>query len=89
MSLNITSSGTHELVRRLAASTGQSMTSAVEDAVRRRLMEVEATSAGAAAGRSSEVVRLLDAFRAGLSAADRAALRASQEQMFDDAGLPR
>ncbi|MFB8189251.1 type II toxin-antitoxin system VapB family antitoxin [Microbacterium sp. NPDC055988] len=41
MSLNIKNETTHELVRRLAALTGQSQTSAVEDAVRRRLAELE------------------------------------------------
>ncbi len=41
MSLNIKNEETHRLVRRLAELTGQSQTSAVEDAVRRRLDELE------------------------------------------------
>lgn len=41
MSLNIKNETTHALVRQLAALTGQSQTSAVEDAVRRRIAEVE------------------------------------------------
>jgi len=40
MSLNIKNEETHRLVRRLAELTGQSQTSAVEDAVRRRLAEL-------------------------------------------------
>ena len=41
MSLNIKNETTHALVRQLAALTGQSQTSAVEDAVRRRIAELE------------------------------------------------
>jgi antitoxin VapB len=40
MSLNIKNERTHELVRELAELTGMSQTSAVEDAVRRRLAEL-------------------------------------------------
>ena len=41
MSLNIKNEETHRLVRRLAELTGQSQTSALEDAVRRRIEEIE------------------------------------------------
>ena len=41
MSLNIKNEETHRLVRELAERTGQSQTGAVEDAVRRRLAELE------------------------------------------------
>ena len=41
VSLNIKNEETHRLVRRLAELTGQSQTSAVEDAVRRRLEQLE------------------------------------------------
>lgn len=41
MSLNIKNEQTHRLVRQLAELTGQTQTSAVEDAVRRRLEELE------------------------------------------------
>jgi antitoxin VapB len=41
--LNIKNEETHRLVRQLAALTGQSQTSAVHDAVRRRLEELERT----------------------------------------------
>lgn len=43
MSLNIKNEETHRLVRQLAELTGQSQTSAVHDAVRRRLEELERT----------------------------------------------
>ena len=42
MSLNIKNEETHRLVRRLARLTGESMTSAVEQAVRERLDRVRA-----------------------------------------------
>jgi antitoxin VapB len=42
VSLNIKNEETHRLVRELAELTGQSQTSAVEDAVRRRIAELTA-----------------------------------------------
>jgi antitoxin VapB len=45
MSLNIKNEEIHRLVRQLAELTGQSQTSAVEDAVRRRLAELTADQA--------------------------------------------
>ena len=42
VSLNIKNAETHRLVRELAELTGQSQTSAVEDAVRRRIAELQA-----------------------------------------------
>ena len=41
MSLNIKNEEVHDMVRRLADLTGQTQTSAVEEAVRRRLTEIE------------------------------------------------
>lgn len=46
MSLNIKNERTHALVRELAELTGQSQTSAVEDAVRRRLAELHGETDG-------------------------------------------
>jgi antitoxin VapB len=40
VSLNIKNEETHRLIKRLAELTGQTQTSAVEDAVRRRLEEL-------------------------------------------------
>lgn len=42
MSLNIKNEATHAKIRRLAELTGRSMTAAVDDAVERRLRELEA-----------------------------------------------
>ena len=48
VSLNIKNEETHRRVRRLAELTGQTQTSAVEDAVRRRLEELERTESRSA-----------------------------------------
>lgn len=87
MSLNIKNETTHELVRRLAALTGQSQTSAVEDAVRRRLAELEHS-------REAEIERKRAAIAAVVA---RARLiprtgRTTEEimdELYDEAGLPR
>lgn len=87
MSLNIKNETTHELVRRLAALTGQSQTSAVEDAVRRRLAELEQ-------GREAEIERKRAAIAAVIA---RARLiprtgRTTEEimdELYDEAGMPR
>jgi antitoxin VapB len=46
MSLNIKDERTHELVRRLAAVTGESLTEAIRVAVQERLRRVEANRGG-------------------------------------------
>ncbi|UJH71168.1 type II toxin-antitoxin system VapB family antitoxin [Ornithinimicrobium sp. INDO-MA30-4] len=91
MSLNIKNPRTHELVRELARRTGQSQTSAVEDAVARRLAElgsadVEAPWAHQRRAAMEKVVRACDA---GLTDEDRERIRAAQEDMYDDLGLPK
>ena len=85
MSLNIKNEETHRLVRRLAELTGQSQTSAVEDAVRRRLEELT---------REEEAQRRYKLLG---EIADRASAAASpewlttdwDEVLYDENGLPR
>ncbi|WP_029288373.1 type II toxin-antitoxin system VapB family antitoxin [Cellulomonas sp. HZM] len=90
MSLNIKNERTHSLVRRLAALTGQSQTAAVEDAVARRLAEVEAGGrTGRADARWSEVEELLVEFRVDLAPDDRARMLRAEADLYDDLGLPR
>jgi antitoxin VapB len=89
VSLNIKNERTHALVRRLAETTGQSQTSAIEDAVQRRLDEVlESRSRGdeAVAARRAEVARLLDEIRLDL---DAEGVRAAEASLYDESGLPR
>lgn len=88
MSLNIKNPRTHELVRELARRTGQSQTSAVEEAVARRLADL-------GAGDDDDDVALLAAqrlvadFRAELSPQDRVRILAAQDDLYDEAGLPQ
>jgi len=89
MGLNIKNEGTHALVRKLAARTGQSQTSAVEDAVLRRLEELERSDGGFETSRRQEVDRLLVELRHGLSDEDRRELRAAESSLYDEQGLPR
>ena len=87
MSLNIKNETTHALVRQLAALTGQSQTSAVEDAVRRRIAEVEQSRTDEEQERRRRI---------------RAVIRRAQQlpntgrttdeimdELYDETGLPR
>lgn len=83
MSLNIKSDEVHELARRLALVSDTSMTSAVEDALRRRLAEVETSH------RRRRARAVLEEIWAGMTDDDREALRRAEDEMYDEAGLPR
>jgi antitoxin VapB len=84
VSLNIKNEETHRLIKRLAELTGQTQTSAVEDAVRRRLEELT---------REEEVQRRYKELG---EIADRASAAASPEWLttdwdqvlYDENGLP-
>lgn len=87
MSLNIKNETTHELVRQLAALTGQSQTSAVEDAVRRRLVELEQQ-------RSDDELERRRRIRAVIRRAQQlpATGRTTEEimdELYDETGMPR
>jgi antitoxin VapB len=87
MSLNIKNEETHRLVRELAALTGQSQTAAVEDAVRRRLAELN--SEGDRERRYAALRRIAD--EAGeIARADPQWLATNwDDELYDDNGLPR
>ncbi|MFT4260756.1 type II toxin-antitoxin system VapB family antitoxin [Microbacterium sp.] len=87
MSLNIKNETTHELVRRLAALTGQSQTSAVEDAVRRRLAELEAERDEAAQGRRRRMRESLARLQALPDVGP--SYEQIMDDMYDEMGLPR
>ncbi len=87
MSLNIKNAETERLVRRLAAETGESVTSAVTEAVREKLDRLEVMSRAAAAARAARMRRI---------AADSAPRWAEPyrskehgELLYDEHGLPR
>ncbi|MGB4777541.1 type II toxin-antitoxin system VapB family antitoxin [Microbacterium sp.] len=102
MSLNIKNERTHALVRELAALTGMSQTSAVEDAVRRRLDELQRTSTPTGRRRPpakfppEEVERRIAAakriaqeFVAETTPEQREAMRNHGDWLYDDMGLPK
>ena len=84
MSLNIKNEATHQLVRRLAELTGQSQTSAVEEAVRRRLAELERED-----DRETRIQRLLEIGRQTAAAMDPELSNDPNDFLYDDMGLPR
>ena len=84
MSLNIKSEEAHRLARERARLTGESMTTAVTEAVRERLDRVRGKEAGGLAGRLLAIgkdcaSRLKEPFRS----VDHADL------LYDERGLPR
>lgn len=87
MSLNIKNETVHGLVRQLAELTGQSQTSAIEDAVRRRLAEIQGDAERARAERARRIdegiARLQSLPVVGPSYEE------IMEDMYDDLGLPR
>ena len=101
MSLNIKNERTHALVRELAELTGMSQTSAVEDAVRRRLDELRTDetarghrpapkfSSAEIERRRAAVERILDELHAETTPAQWRALARAQDEMYDDLGLPQ
>lgn len=94
MSLNIKNERTHALVRELAALTGMSQTSAVEDAVRRRLDELQASEARPRRDqaeidrRIAAMERISAAFVAETTPEQREAMRNHGDWLYDENGLP-
>jgi len=84
VSLNIKNEETHRLVRRLAELTGQSQTSAVEDAVRRRLEELEWE--GGLQARHDATRRIV---RRTAAALDPGLSNDPNDFLYDDLGLPK
>lgn len=99
MGLNIKNEHTHALVRELAALTGRSQTSAVEDAVSRRLAELREAAGGRTrrppsrftdaeiARRTADIEHILDALEPETTPTQRAALARADEDLYDDQGL--
>ena len=84
MSLNIKNEQTHRLVRRLAELTGQSQTSAVEDAVRRRLEELER-----AESRSARREAMMRIARESAALIDQDLSNDPNDVLYDEVGMPR
>jgi antitoxin VapB len=82
--LNIKNEETHRLVRRLAELTGQSQTSAVEDAVRRRLEELER-----AESRSARREAMMRIARESAALIDQELSNDPNEVLYDEVGMPQ
>jgi len=90
VSLNIKNETVHGLVRELAARTGVSQTSAVEDAVRRRLAELDASGPDPEVERDLEAIaEAARAIRASVSEEDLEWIRHADEWLYDENGLPK
>ena len=89
MSLNIKSQHTVALVRELAARTGTNQTAAIEDAVARRLSELDREESAHAESRrtaAEETLRELDKL---LTDDDKREIGLNETDLYDDDGLPR
>lgn len=86
MGLNIKNERTVELVRELARRTGLSQTSAVEEAVRAKLAEVDAGTGRDA--RRANVNKLLGDLDKSMTARQKSQIRAEEKQLYDNQGLP-
>lgn len=85
MSLNIKNEEVHRLVRRLAELTGQSQTSALEDAVRRRLEELEDED-----DREARIERIMAIGRRTAAAMDPELKKVPHgDLLYDELGLPK
>lgn len=89
MSLNIKSQRTVALVRELAARIGSSQTAAVEDAVARRLAELDREQDAAAETRRAAAEGVLRELHRLLTDEDKQAVRDNEADLYDDNGLPR
>ena len=87
MSLNIKNERTHDLVKRLAQLTGQSQTKAVEDAVDRRLQELERAQ-GLPDYQWARVEAVIEEAHRRLTPEQKAALAHAEEDLYDKSGLP-
>ncbi|CCK56802.1 type II toxin-antitoxin system VapB family antitoxin [Mycobacterium canetti] len=89
MSLNIKSQRTVALVRELAARTGTNQTAAVEDAVTRRLSELDREDRARAEARRAAAEQTLRDLDKLLSDDDKRLIRRHEVDLYDDSGLPR
>jgi len=89
MSLNIKSQRAVALVRELAARTGTNQTAAIEDAVARRLAELNCEESVGAESRRVAAEKTLRELDRLLSDEDRQVIHRNESGLYDDNGLPR
>ncbi len=86
MSLNIKNEQTVELVRELARRTGLSQTSAVDEAVRAKLADIDAEQGRDA--RRVKVNAILSDLDRSVTRQQRHQIRRDQDELYDENGLP-
>ncbi len=89
MGLNIKSERTVALVRELAVRTGANQTAAIEDAVARRLAELDREVSVRAESRRAAAEKTLQELRRLLTDDVKRAIRQNEADLYDDRGLPR
>jgi antitoxin VapB len=89
MSLNIKSPRAVALIRELASRTNTNQTAAVEDAVARRLSELDGEETAQAEARRAAAEKTLRQLDKLLSDDDKRAIRQAEADLYDDRGLPR
>lgn len=87
MALNIKNERVHTLARQAADRTGLSQTSVIEQALERLLADLGEDRDGRDA-REQAVRRLVDEFRAGLTAQQRQNIQEDLRTLYDQDGLP-
>lgn len=87
MALNIKNERVHTLARQAADRTGLSQTSVIEQALERLLADLGEDRDGRDA-RGQAVRRLVDEFRAGLTAQQRQNIQEDLRTLYDQDGLP-
>ena len=88
MPLNIKKKETHEAARRLAELTGESLTEAVDKAVRERLNRIKARKA-VDKGELWQKVRQMQEDLANAPTYDDRSVQEIMDDMYDEDGLPR
>jgi antitoxin VapB len=89
VSLNIKSQRAVALVRELAARTGTNQTAAIEDAVARRLSELDREEAAHAESRRAAAEKTLRELDKLFTDDDKRAIGQNEADLYDDNGLPR
>jgi hypothetical protein len=89
MSLNIKSQRAVALVRELATRTGTNQTAAIEDAVARRLSELDREETARAESRRAAAGKTLRELDKLLTDDDKRVIGQNEADLYDDDGLPR
>jgi antitoxin VapB len=89
MSLNIKSERTVALIRELASRTNTNQTAAVEDAVGRRLSELDREDAARFEARRAAAEQTLQELDQLLTDDDKRLISQNEIDLYDDNGLPR